>query len=226
MTKFTLLAAGLSLTAATMAHAHATFEPGSAPAETTFEAVLQLPHGCDGKVAWDQVAAAGQSTHDLKSPAPTATVTLASNTKGHGEHGSHQTAGAPVEAGDLEISGGAIKAMLPGAKVGGGGLVVKNSGSADDRLLAVESPAAGRVEMHEMKMENDVMKMRKLEEGVVIPAGATVELKSGGLHLMFMEVTKPFAEGETVPVMLTFEKAGKVDYVLPVGAAVGGHKHN
>ncbi|MBB4187411.1 copper(I)-binding protein [Sinorhizobium terangae] len=171
-----------------------------------------------------QMAAAGQSTHALKSPAPT--VTLASSTQGHDEHDSHQTAGAPVEVGDLEISGGAVKSMLPGAKVGGGGLVVKNTGSADDRLLAVESPAAGRVEMHEMKMENDVMKMRRLEDGVAIPAGATVELKSGGLHLMFMEVKKPFAEGDTVPVTLTFEKTGKVDYVLPVGAAVGGHEHN
>ncbi|MCA1442362.1 copper chaperone PCu(A)C [Ensifer sp. IC4062] len=222
-TKFILLATGLTLAAANIAHARATFETNSVPAETTFKAVLQvLPRGTDGKVAWDQVVA--QSAQDLKSPAPTATI--ASNTHGHGEHDSHQTAAAPVEAGDLEISGGAVKAMLPGAKVGGGGLVVKNTGSADDRLLAVESPAAGRVELHEMKMENDVMKMRKLEEGIVIPAGATVELKSGGLHLMFMEVTKPFAEGETVPVTLTFEKAGKVDYVLPVGAAAGGHKHN
>ncbi|MCA1405078.1 copper chaperone PCu(A)C [Ensifer sp. IC3342] len=225
-TKFTLLAAGLTLAAANIAHARATFETGSALAETTFEAVLQVPRRTDDKVAWNQVAAAGQSTHGLKSPAPTVTVTLASNTQGHGEHSSHQTAGTPVEAGDLEISGGAVKAMLPGAKVGGGGLVVKNTGSADDRLLAVESLAAGRVELHDMKMENDVMKMRKLEDGVVIPAGATVELKSGGLHLMFMEVTKPFAEGGTVPVTLTFEKAGKVEYVLPVGAAVGGHKHN
>ncbi|MBP1882036.1 copper(I)-binding protein [Ensifer mexicanus] len=201
--KLTLLAAGLSLTATTMAQAHSTFQTA---AETTSRAVLQF----------DQVAAEG--------PAPT--VTLASSTHAQGEQDNQQMAGGPVGAGDLEISGGAVKAMLPGAKVGGGGFVVKNTGGTDDRLLAVESPAAGRVELHEMKMENDVMKMRKLDDGVAIPAGATVELKSGGLHLMFMEVKKPFAEGETVPVTLTFEKAGKVDYVLPVGAATGGHKHN
>lgn len=319
-TKFTLLAAGLSLTAVTTAHAHATFETDTAPVETTFKAILQVPHGCDGKattevhvklpegfvfakpqpkpgweleiikadyektyddhgtkissgpveirwkggnlpdefydtfvvrgklsgfdketilafpttqlcgtdgkVIWDEVAAEGQNAHDLKSPAPTVTVTVASSTHAHGEHGSHQMAGGPVRAGDLEISGGAVKAMLPGAKVGGGGFVVKNASSADDRLLAVESPAAGRVELHEMQMENEVMKMRKLDGGIAIPAGTTVELRSGSLHLMFMEVKKPFAEGDTVPVTLTFEKAGKVDYVLPVGAAVGGHKHN
>ncbi|MDK1373002.1 MULTISPECIES: copper chaperone PCu(A)C, partial [unclassified Sinorhizobium] len=210
-TKLTLLAAGLSLTAATVAQAHSTFQTA---AETTFKAVLQI----------DQVAAEGQSADALKSPAPT--ETLASSTHAQGEQGNQQMAGGPVGAGNLEISGGAVKAMLPGAKVGGGGFVVKNTGGSDDRLLAVESPAAGRVELHEMKMENDVMKMRKLDDGIAIPAGATVELKSGGLHLMFMEVMKPFAEGETVPVTLTFEKAGRVDYVLPVGAATGDHKHN
>ena len=126
----------------------------------------------------------------------------------------------------LEISGGAVKAMLPGAKVGGGGFTVKNDGSEGDTLISVESPAAGRVELHEMTMQNDVMKMRKLDDGIVIPAGETVELKSGGLHLMFMDVKKPFAEGDSVPVTLTFEKSGKVDYVLPVGNAGGAHKHN
>ncbi|WP_331374377.1 copper chaperone PCu(A)C [Sinorhizobium chiapasense] len=218
-TKFTLLAAGLTLAAASMAHAHSTFETDSARAETTSKVVLQVPHGCDGR-------AEGQSANDLKSPTPTVTVTLASGQDAHGGHGNHQTAGGPIEVGELEISGGGVKAMLPGAKVGGGGFVVKNTGGTDDRLLAVESSAAGRVELHEMKMENDVMKMRKLEDGIAIPAGGTVELKSGSLHLMFMEVKKPFAEGDAVPVTLTFEKAGKVDYLLPVGAAVGGHKHN
>jgi copper(I)-binding protein len=77
-----------------------------------------------------------------------------------------------------------------------------------------------------MTMQNDVMKMRKLEEGIAVPAGETVTLQSGGLHLMFMDVKKPFAEGDSIPVTLTFEKAGKVDYVLSVGNAAGGaHKH-
>jgi copper(I)-binding protein len=148
-----------------------------------------------------------------------------------GHHGHDMAAMAgmgntTVRAGSLEISGGAVKAMLPGAKVGGGGFTVKNDGSEGDTLISVESPAAGRVELHEMTMQNDVMKMRKLDDGIVIPAGETVELKSGGLHLMFMDVKKPFAEGDSVPVTLTFEKSGKVDYVLPVGNAGGAHKHN
>ncbi|ASY56570.1 DUF1775 domain-containing protein [Sinorhizobium sp. CCBAU 05631] len=320
--RITLLTAGLTLAAAGMAHAHATFEVDSTPSEKTFKAILQVPHGCDGKpttevqvklpegfvfakpqpkpgweleiiqgdyqktydnhgtkvssgpveirwkggnlpdehydtfvirgkvsgfdeetvlafpttqlcgseakVVWDEVPAAGEDAHALEHPAPTIAVTAAGEEQAHAGHGAQQAEAAPVEVGALEISGGAVKAMLPGAKVGGGGFVVKNTGNADDRLVAVESPAAGRVELHEMAMENEVMKMRKLEDGIVIPAGKTVELKSGGLHLMFMEVPKPFAEGETVPVTLTFEKAGTVDYILPVGAAGGGaagHKH-
>jgi len=185
--------------------------------------------GATDKVVWDEIAAEGQDAHSLDHPAPTITVTSA---QASGHHGDHMAAmagmgDATVKAGSLEISGGGVKAMLPGAKVGGGGFTVKNDGSEDDRLVSVESPAAGRVELHEMTMQNDVMKMRKLEEGIAIPAGETVELKGGSLHLMFMDVKKPFVEGDSVPVTLTFEKAGKVDYVLPVGSAAGGaHKHN
>ena len=105
-----------------------------------------------------------------------------------------------------------------------------NGSMSTSMVKAVESPAAGRVEIHEMKMENDVMKMRKLDDGVVLPAGETVELKAGGLHLMFMDVRAPFKEGDAVPVTLVFEKAGKVDATFPVGSAkggeaAGGHKH-
>ena len=187
--------------------------------------------GAAGKVVWDEIAAEGQNAHSLAHPAPTITVTPA----GAGGHHDHMAtmasmpAGmndATVKVGSLEISGGGVKAMLPGAKVGGGGFVVRNTGGEDDRLISAESPSAGRVELHEMVMQNDVMKMRKISDGIAIPAGQTVELKSGGLHLMFMDVAKPFAEGDSIPVTLTFEKAGAVVYNLPVGNAAGGtHQH-
>ncbi|OJF93329.1 DUF1775 domain-containing protein [Pararhizobium antarcticum] len=196
--------------------------------------------GADGKVVWDQIPADGQSAHALEHPAPSLTVMPTNAGSAHHDHMAGMTGAAMAEmaampvgdgqavtAGDLEISGGSVKAMLPGAKVGGGGFVVRNDGAEADRLISVESPAAGHVELHEMTMENDVMKMRKLDDGIAIPAGETVELTSGGLHLMFMDVAKPFAEGDAVPVTLTFEKAGKVVYVLPVGGvAGGGHKHH
>ena len=169
------------------------------------------------------MAAEGQNAHDLKSPAPTVTVTMADAADPHAGHDGHMAAaGGSAKVGDLDITGGSVKAMLPGAKVGGGFLTIKNGGAGEDRLVAVESPAAARVEIHEMKMENDVMRMRKLDDGVALPAGETVELKAGGLHLMFMDVKTPFKEGETVPVTLVFEKAGKVDATFPVGSAKGG----
>ena len=97
---------------------------------------------------------------------------------------------APVMAGDLEISAYRAKAMLPGQPVGGGYLSIANKGTAADRLVAATSPSAGMVEIHTMEIVNDVMTMRPVEGGLEIPAGATVELKPGGTHLMFMAVTR------------------------------------
>ncbi|MBB3657105.1 hypothetical protein FHX15_002333 [Rhizobium sp. BK650] len=126
-----------------------------------------------------------------------------------------------VKLGDLEISGAFAKAMLPGQPVGGGGFTVKNNGSTDDRLVSVTSPTSGEVQIHEMAMQGNVMKMRQLKDGIIIPAGQTVELAPGNLHLMFQKVKTPFKQGDKVPVTLTFEKAGKVDLVLNVLSAQG-----
>lgn len=185
--------------------------------------------GNEASVAWTEVAAPGTDPHSLESPAPTVTV-MAQEATGHDAmHGGHGQAAdaARSEVGDLELDGAYARAMLPGQPVGGGFVTIKNNGSEDDRLVSASSPAAGAVELHEMAMEGEVMKMRKLEDGIPVPAGETVELKAGGLHLMFMQVATPFAEGDTVPVTLTFEKAGQVEVTLPVGsAAPGGHTHH
>ncbi|WP_105424481.1 copper chaperone PCu(A)C [Neorhizobium tomejilense] len=133
---------------------------------------------------------------------------------------------APAKVANLEITSAFTKAMLPGQPVGGGYLTIKNTGKSDDMLVSVSSPVAGTVEMHEMAMQGQVMKMRKLDTGIAIPASKTVELTPGGLHLMFIKVKEPFKQGGKVPVTLTFEKAGKVDITLPVEAAgPGGHMH-
>jgi copper(I)-binding protein len=128
---------------------------------------------------------------------------------------------APVVAGDLEITAYRVKAMLPGQPAGGGFLTIANKGQAADRLTAVTSPSAGVVEIHTMDVVNDVMTMRPVEGGLEIPAGAMVELRPGGQHLMFMSVKEPFKEGDTVPVTLEFEKAGKVEIEFPI-VGLGG----
>ncbi len=125
------------------------------------------------------------------------------------------------KAGDLEIIHPSSRAMLPGAPVAGGYLTIINHGKTDDRLVSVTSDRAADVQLHEMAIENDVMKMRELSNGIAIPAGSTVELKSGGLHVMFMKVKRPFKEGDMVKATLVFEKAGPVEVEFMVGPASG-----
>lgn len=135
------------------------------------------------------------------------------------------THGATVTLGDLELSGSFTRAMPPAAKAGGGFVTITNNGTESDRLVSAASGAANMVQLHEMRMENEVMVMREMKDGIEIPAGETVNLKPGGLHIMFMKVKKPFVEGEMVKVTLTFEKAGSVDIMLPVGPMMMKMKH-
>lgn len=178
---------------------------------------------CDnGEVAWDEEPAAGQDPHSLDHPAPSVTI-LAAQDGGHDHHAHGADA---VKAGDLELKDGWARAMLPGQPAGGAYLTITNSGAGADRLVGVTSPNAGRVEIHTMSMKDNVMVMRPVEGGLEVPAGGSVELKPGGEHLMFMNVTQPFKEGASVPVTLEFEKAGKVDLNLPVRAKAGGEDHS
>ncbi|MFA6964254.1 copper chaperone PCu(A)C [Bosea sp. (in: a-proteobacteria)] len=135
------------------------------------------------------------------------------------------------KAGALKIDHPWSRATPGGAKVGGGYLVIENTGSAADKLIAVSAPAiAGRTEMHEMATTNGVMTMRPLDGGVEIAPGAKVEFKPGGYHIMFMELKQPLKQDERVKGTLTFEKAGTVEVEFKVeaigarGADHGAHK--
>jgi periplasmic copper chaperone A len=91
---------------------------------------------------------------------------------------------------------------------GGGGFLAMTS-SAGDRLVSGSTPLAERLELHMMAMKGDVMEMRQVD-AIELPAGKTVELKPGGLHVMFIGLKQPLALGSKVPVTLKFEKAGEV----------------
>ena len=136
-------------------------------------------------------------------------------------------AAAQTKAG-LGIEKPWARATAPGAPVGGGYLIIRNKAAAVDRLLSASSPAAGRIELHEMTLEKDVMKMREVK-GIDVPAGSALELKPGGYHLMFIDLKKPLKQGEKVPVTLKFAKAGEVKVELAVEAmgatAAGEMKH-
>ncbi|WFU37796.1 copper chaperone PCu(A)C [Bradyrhizobium sp. CB82] len=134
-----------------------------------------------------------------------------------------------VKAGDLVITQAWSRATPGGAKVAGGYLTIENKGSAADKLVAVSADIAGKVEVHEMAMDNGVMKMRPIDKGLAIEPGKTVKLAPGGNHLMMQELKGPLKQGDKVPVTLEFEKAGKVAVTLDVQAvgaqAPGGGEH-
>ena len=114
--------------------------------------------------------------------------------------------------GDLTIERPQLRETPAGAPVAGGYLLVTNAGEEDDRLAAAATPQAGEVQIHEMSMDGEVMRMREVEGGLAIPAGGSLSLEPGGYHLMLMR-PEALTAGETHDVTLTFERAG--DVTLP-----------
>ena len=137
------------------------------------------------------------------------------------------TAGAPAHdfrVGALEIARPWSRATPKGATVAGGYLKIINKGTAPDRLIGGSAEVAKRFELHEMRMNDGVMRMRELKGGLDIPPGATVELKPGSYHVMLTGLTRPLAKGEKLKGTLTFEKAGKVDVEFTV-EDIGANPH-
>jgi hypothetical protein len=148
----------------------------------------------------------------------------------HGGHGAAATAATSIKVGSLKIDAPWTRATPAGAKVAGGFMTITNTGSTPDRLVGGSFPLAGRFEVHEMAVANGIMTMRELAKGLEIAPGQTVELKPGGYHVMFMDLTAQVREGQPLRGTLVFEKAGTVEVeyrVAPVGARApaGAHAH-
>ncbi|MBF9233067.1 DUF1775 domain-containing protein [Microvirga alba] len=189
------------------------FQPG----ETVYFPVVQ--ECATAKEEWTQIPAAGQDAHSLKSPAPGVKIVAAAS-------------GAPaaIKAGALTIEQPWSRATPVGAKVGGGYLRITNTGKESDRLIGGSFPLASKVEVHEMSVQDNVMRMKPVEGGLEIKPGESVELKPGGYHLMLMDLKEPLKEGQTFKGTLVFEKAGtvNVDYTIRSMAGQGAateHKH-
>jgi len=134
------------------------------------------------------------------------------------------------------VEGAWARASVQGQKATGAFMRLTAQDGA--RLVRAESPAAGITEVHEMKMEGDIMKMRAVP-ALDLPAGKTVELKPGGYHVMLLDLKAPLAKGASVPLTLVFQDAkgveSKLDLTVPVGTAapggatagtmMNGHKH-
>ena len=121
-----------------------------------------------------------------------------------------------IKAGDLVITQAWSRATPGGAKTAGGYLAIENKGSTPDRLIGGSADVAGKVEVHEMAMNNGVMTMRPLDKGLTIDPGKTVKLAPGGYHLMLTDLKSPLKKGDKLPITLEFEKAGKVQISLDV----------
>ena len=94
-------------------------------------------------------------------------------------------------------------------------MTIENTSGSAERLIAANADVTGMVEIHETTMENDVMQMRPVE-GIEIPANGSVELRTGGLHLMLLGLEAPLAEGQVVNLTLTFESGATLAVEAPV----------
>lgn len=136
---------------------------------------------------------------------------------------------ADFKVGQVEVDDLWVRASAPGQANGAGYMEIENDAKAADRLVSVSSPAAERVELHNVVTENGVAQMRQVD-GVAVPADGKARLAPGDYHVMFLKLKAPFAEGGEVPATLKFEQAGEVAVkfkVKPLGHNPGmaGHDH-
>ena len=141
-----------------------------------------------------------------------------------------QTAGE-YTLGALKIAQPWSRATPRSAPVAAGYLKITNTGAEADRLVSLVTSIAGKPSIHEMAMDNGVMKMRPLAAGLEIGPGKSVELKPGGFHLMFEDLKGGLTEGQKFRATLAFEKAGKIEVefaVMGMGASAPAmdHRHH
>jgi periplasmic copper chaperone A len=127
------------------------------------------------------------------------------------------TAGAWAQQITVKIEDAWVRGTVASQKATGA--FMRLTSPSDARLVAVSSPVAGVAEIHEMAMENDVMKMRQVP-GLALPAGQTTELKPGGYHIMLMALKGQVKGGDTVPLTLTFEDGEKKTFTQEVNLPV------
>ena len=126
------------------------------------------------------------------------------------------------KVGTIEIEQPWARATPKGATIGAGYMKITNTGTEPDRLVGGSVSFAQHFELHSMTMEQGVMKMREVKDGLEIKPGETVELKPGGYHVMFVGLKQPLKQGADLTVTLNFAKAGTVDVKYPVEAIGAG----
>lgn len=138
--------------------------------------------------------------------------------------GTHrQGAQSAATIGDVTIAEAVARASVGNAPTSAVYMTITTAG-APDRLIAVASPAAEAAELHTSLAEGGIMKMHRVDAIEVAP-GAPAELAPGGQHIMLIGLDAPLEEGTTVPLTLTFEKAGDITLDVPVSKKVAAHGH-
>ena len=120
----------------------------------------------------------------------------------------------------IEVTNVWARATPAAAKSGAAYLTIVNKGASTDKLVAAESPVAGKVELHKTVNDNGVMKMLPVD-AVTVKPGAKVTFRPGGYHVMLIELKQPLKQGDSFPLALTFVKGGKIEVTAKVGK-VGG----
>ncbi len=131
----------------------------------------------------------------------------------------HAAMAGEYQVGNIELDDLWVRASVPGQVNGAGYLEIDNKSSAEDKLIAVESAASKRIELHTIINENGVAKMREVQGGIPISAKGKTNLKPGGYHVMFIQLNGPFKVGEKVDAVMKFEKAGSVNVQFKVKPA-------
>ncbi|MFO1502740.1 MAG: copper chaperone PCu(A)C [Steroidobacteraceae bacterium] len=116
----------------------------------------------------------------------------------------------------LRIDAPWARETAAGQRDGGGFMNIINDGNTADRLVSAASPASAAVQIHAVQMEQGMMRMRELPDGVPVPAAGRVELKPGSLHIMFIGLNHPLKAGDRVPVTLKFRAAGEKKVMFEV----------
>ena len=180
-----------------------------------------------GEMRWSEVAAEGQDPHALEYPAPQ--LLLVAGDEHHHGHGDHAGHTGSTSAHGITLTSPWTRAVANAGGVGAGYGTIANGEDKADVLLGGSSDAAERVELHETSINAEgVASMKKVDTAEIAP-GKSIELKPGGMHLMFIGLKAPLKEGETLKAKLKFKNAGDVDVEFPVKAAGGtaseGHEH-
>jgi copper(I)-binding protein len=110
----------------------------------------------------------------------------------------------------IHVADPVIRVASPVSKTGAGYMVIMNHGGVPDQLIAVETTAASRADLHGTSNVGGIMRMRAQAGGVPIPAGGSVRFASGGLHVMFIGLKGPVPDGSVVKARLRFARAGAI----------------